>query len=339
MTSKHIIQITTILLTLALTNLANAHSEGPWWNQIGSLFTPDPTEQTPGTCEGENCPPIKKKDCSKGSPIYLATGYLTWQKTDIQLNGRPNLHLTRTYNSHDPRYGIFGQGWHTNCETKLIKVIDHTTDTNNQTHQTTKYLYRIADGRRYQFIKNSDGTITNPPGEQGTITDQPNNQTRLTQLNGSYQQYDESGNTLKIADRHGNEINYAYTDGRLTQIADTNGRHINLTYNTSGFVNTATDHTNRTWTYTDNTTGPTPLTVNLTARQLPTYPKNHRQHRPNNNLQPPIHQHKNNNHTTNNRQNNHRQHHRPNPTNRQLNSKRNNNRRQHHHPMAMGPRQ
>ena len=125
------------LLVALTTNTAEAY-HFPWdqghdttdWGDPDELGTPDdPTN-----------------DCNKGqsSPVYTARGHFIWKDMDVSLAGKPSIDIRRTYNSHDPRDGIFGNGWSSNCEPLLTKT--------NNSDGTTSFIHRVTSGKRYTYI-------------------------------------------------------------------------------------------------------------------------------------------------------------------------------------------
>ena len=194
-----------------------------------------------------------KDPCSAtASPVYAATGFLIWTDVDFVLPGSPQLHISRTYNSHDPRNGLFGNGWSFNCGKSLhqYKKID------SEGHKTIGYRLRFGNGRRFDYIQREDGSIRTPnvlfktlyPREDGTL--------KLKGRYGSYEIYRADGRLQKRGDRGGHVINYEYDqEGVLQQVADTNGRYLALTYHNQGQIATVKTHSGQEWQYDYDETG------------------------------------------------------------------------------------
>lgn len=199
----------------------------------------------PGPCEGGECECDPGNCDSSSSPVNMATGHFFWTDKDIVLKGRPLLELSRTYNSHDPRDGVFGNGWSFTYDRSLLKV--RQTDAQGEEHFF--YIMRLVNGKRYSFTVEADGSITPPPGIFQRIEPQSDGTVRLVSLDGSYDVY-AYGKLISVVDRNGNVINYQYDNqGILSKIADTNGRFLSLGYNSNGRIYSITDHAGRTWRY------------------------------------------------------------------------------------------
>ena len=146
----------------------------PWDQGHDTTDWDDPIP--PGPCEGPLCTPCG----STGSPVYLPTGHFLWRDTDINIVGRPSLMLKRSYNSNDPRDGIFGNGWTSNCEDALFIA-----QSNEDNVEATIFWLRLADGKRYQFSQQSDGSVVSPPGRYEQLTTNADNTVTLTEPNGA----------------------------------------------------------------------------------------------------------------------------------------------------------
>lgn len=191
----------------------------------------------PGPCQGPTCTPCN----STNSPVYIPTGHFLWSDTDMVLKGRPSLGIVRTYNSHDPRDGLFGNGWTIGCDVGLYLATEGT---------SSKYVLRAADGKRYDYPKATDGTITAPAGRFDQVVPQTDGSVQLINLDGSGKIFRSDGKLAADVDANGNRVTYTY-DGsdRLTSLSDGNGRALNLSYNSRGRVSHVTDHAGRTWQY------------------------------------------------------------------------------------------
>lgn len=196
----------------------------------------------PGPCEGSNCDPCN----STGSPVYLPTGHFVWTDVDVVLKGTPVLSIARTFNSHDPRSGLFGNGWSVGCDEGLFKVVDSNPDGTT----STKFVLRVANGKRYEFVQQPDGSVTSPAGRYDRVVPQANGTVNLVALDGSHKVFRADGKLSQAVDRNGNAVLYNYDgNGLLSRLADVNGRSLSLTYNSGGRVATVTDHAARVWQY------------------------------------------------------------------------------------------
>ena len=97
--------ITLLVITLLITfNSRSVHAFDAPWDLWGHITSDWKDRDKPGPATGPAC------GNNRPSPVYILTGDLIWSETDISLAGRPGLSLTRSYNSHDPRDGLFGNG-------------------------------------------------------------------------------------------------------------------------------------------------------------------------------------------------------------------------------------
>jgi RHS repeat-associated protein len=191
--------------------------------------------QPPGPCEGDQCDPCK----STGSPVYVPTGHFIWTESDIALAGRPSLKISRTYNSHDPRTGIFGKGWSSSCDPSLTKVVD--------ADGTVSYVLRKASGKRHEYKATGAGKFKSN-GQRNSVA-VVGSMRRLTDTAGNYREFNSAGLLVKSVDASGVGISYSYdAQGRIQKISS-DARSISLVYNTSGFVSSIRDHSGRTWSY------------------------------------------------------------------------------------------
>ncbi|KFB69757.1 RHS repeat-associated core domain-containing protein [Candidatus Accumulibacter vicinus] len=222
------------LLGLAVSLPSHAY-HFPWDQGHDTTNWNNPTP--PGPCQGPTCTPCN----STGSPVYIPTGHFLWSDTDIVLKGRPSLGIVRTYNSHDPRDGMFGNGWTIGVDGGLYLATDG---------MSSKYVLRAADGKRYDYPKATDGTITAPAGRFDQVAPQTDGSVHLINLDGSGKVFRSDGKLAIDVDANGNRIIYTY-DGsdRLKSLSDGNGRTLNFSYNSGGRVSHVTDHAGRTWQY------------------------------------------------------------------------------------------
>lgn len=236
-----------LLLLLALASLSPAQAYHFPWDQAHDYTDWDDPNDDNGPCEGGDCETDPEDECSKqGSPVYVATGHFTWRETDVVLPGRPMIQLTRTYQSHDPRNGLFGNGWSFTCDRALYVV----RDTLEGGGVELAYILRGANGERRRFpigpelvehsFQSRGQTLTIVPQTDGSI--------HVVQPTGAYESY-ASGRLIAEVDAHGNRISYQYEGDQLVRIEDGNGRWLDFTYTSRGHVGTVTDQAGRTWRY------------------------------------------------------------------------------------------
>ncbi len=193
---------------------------------------------------------------SSGSPVSLVDGAFIWSDTDIYLNGRPSLHLTRHYNSFDARDGIFGKGWSSRCEKSLTRIVEFQQNEAGESTPKLVYIYRAALGHRYNFEETSAGQFLSPDGLSDlALTIDAEGNAEIVGQELSIERFNAQGKLISEIDRNGNAINYSYENGVLSSISDTNGRSLTFSFDSSGHVSSITDHTDRVWTYSYNAEG------------------------------------------------------------------------------------
>ena len=233
------------LLAAALLALAlpAAAFHFPWDQGHDTTNSNDPPPA--GPCEGPNC----DDDCnsnSSRSPVYAALGHSLWRDSDVVLRGRPYVGIYRVYNSNDPVVGLFGNGWSVCFDVALYPA-------NNSGVQ--QRIYKAPNGKRFVFVKQSDGTFKSPDGRFETVTEGTSTVT-MSMLDGRRNIFALDGRLLERVDVNGNRVTFNYDSAiRPTRMADSNGRFLQIAYNAAGLVDTVADHAGRTWRYGYDTTG------------------------------------------------------------------------------------
>ncbi|MGJ5890819.1 LamG-like jellyroll fold domain-containing protein [Streptomyces niveiscabiei] len=121
----------------------------------------------------------------------------------------PELSVTRTYNSQDPRQkNAFGAGWATRWDMRALPESDGSV------------LVTLSDGTQVRFGRNADGSHTAPSGSTGTLKAEAGGGWTLRDASGALYTFDSGGLLTRIADGHGRVQQLAYTSGRLTRATD-----------------------------------------------------------------------------------------------------------------------
>ncbi len=171
--------------------------------------------------------------CKVGMPGWLVnTASLNFIVQDIDLayssRGMP-VTFVRTYNSDDPREGVFGRSWTFNYNVTLVENPDKSIDIRRGDGKVEHFFW---NGTRYQspwsvfdsLVKNADGSYT------------------LTiKTDKSVYNFNAQGVLINIKDRNNNTISFTYdTESKLTVITDPNGKNITLTYGSNNKVSRVT---------------------------------------------------------------------------------------------------
>ncbi|BAU86166.1 hypothetical protein SLA_5285 [Streptomyces laurentii] len=157
----------------------------------------------------------------------------------------PELSVTRTYNSQDPRQkSAFGAGWATRWDMRAVA------------ESNGSVVITLANGAQVRFGKNTDGSYAAPSGSVGKLKAETGGGWTLRDGSGSLYTFNGAGLLTKIADSHGRSQQLTYTNNQLTQAKDVvSGRLLAFTW-ADGHVRTAETNavsgtgTGLKWTYT-----------------------------------------------------------------------------------------
>jgi RHS repeat-associated protein len=172
--------------------------------------------------------------CFVEDPVDLIDGSFTWDYTDIALNGRNNLELSRHYSSKytENDYG-FGKGWTTNHTYKVEE----------------KPLYvrvTVSSGDSIYFNMDFDGTYNSSGGSPFTFEKTSYGYT-MKHKDGTVYNFNEEGNITYIENLQGESYVFTYAGERLKTISNPAGR---LTFTWSrDHISAVSDSTGRTITY------------------------------------------------------------------------------------------
>ncbi|MDX3184912.1 DNRLRE domain-containing protein [Streptomyces sp. ME02-7008A-1] len=159
----------------------------------------------------------------------------------------PELSVTRTYNSLDPRRtNAFGVGWSTRWDMRLVQ------ETVGNTVMVTR-----ADGSQVRFGRNPDGTLAGPSGSTTDLVADSTGWT-MRQRGGTTARFDSSGLLTSVTDSAGRvqTLTYGGADNRtLSTVSDKlSGRSLHFTW-TGGRISSVTTSPmgagspGLTWTY------------------------------------------------------------------------------------------
>lgn len=222
----------------------------PWDQGHDTTDWDDPNE--PGPPESplcDECPGTR-------SPVYISTGHFIWGETDVAIPGRAGLSLSRTFNSNDPRDGMFGRGWSSNVETALLQFAGSEFAPEGMPVDLEGYVLRVANGKRYTFRNDAAGAIQAPPGRFERVEPQAGGSIRLVARDGASRTFNSAGRLTAESTAAGHSLSYMYTaEGRLARMTDPAGRFLEFSYNTGGRVGTLTDNAGRSWSYSYDSSG------------------------------------------------------------------------------------
>ncbi|TVT48593.1 DNRLRE domain-containing protein, partial [Amycolatopsis rhizosphaerae] len=169
----------------------------------------------------------------------LVGNYSTVAVDAVVATAGPELTLTRTYNSLDPRRdGLFGAGWTSRYDMKLV------TDDDGSGNVVVTY----PDGQEVRFGKNADGTYAAPWGRTASLT-VDSTSWKLLDTSGTTYQFSLAGRLTRITDNssHAVVLSYDTTTGKLAKAqvsnsqTNTAGRSLTFTWTGAHVTNVKTD--------------------------------------------------------------------------------------------------
>ncbi|EFO81836.1 hypothetical protein OSCT_0233 [Oscillochloris trichoides DG-6] len=193
-------------------------------------------------------------------PINTLIGNFIYEYIDMVLLGAgPRMELRRFYNSQSSLIGLFGQGWTTLFDMRLI-VVDNSLLSGAQ--------LRYPDGRTANFPAEGDGFARAPYGFDQLERD--GDGYLLTRTDGTRYRFRDDGRLVQILDRSDVAIDLVYSgdtlsevrapggtlafsadgEGRITQVNGPDGIAITYTYDADGQLLSVTDARKGTVTYT-----------------------------------------------------------------------------------------
>ena len=155
-------------------------------------------------------------------PVNSYSGNLIHAEVDLALptRGAIGLLLSRTYNSRDPRRGLFGVGWTSSLEWKVLSIPDGFV------------VVRCADGKRDRYDLAPDGTWVGDFGVHHHLAALNGDRWQLT-LAGRrvFLSFNAQGELESIADRNGNVQSIERDSaGRARRLSDGLSRWVELEY-------------------------------------------------------------------------------------------------------------
>nr|WP_240469175.1 LamG-like jellyroll fold domain-containing protein [Streptomyces sp. OM5714] len=183
-----------------------------------------------------------------GREFGARAGNYSTAATDAALSTvGPELAVTRTYNSLDPRTdGAFGAGWSTRWDARL-----------REEPQTRTVVITGSDGAQARYGENLSGGYTGPSGSTGKLTREADGWA-LRDRSGATYHFGSGGALARIVDSAGRSQTLQRSldgGGQLTKVVDDlSGRSLSFTW-TDGRVSSVTtsvvdaDTPGLTWTY------------------------------------------------------------------------------------------
>ncbi len=187
---------------------------------------------------------------SVGEPVNVTNGNMWIEQNDYSLPGTgEQIEIKRFYNSMIQEAGLFGWGWSTKYDERLIFYDDR--------------MIRLdhPDGRGEFFgrVNVGDPFIPFSPTRTGQLIKNGDNTFTLNFRDGRIHHFSAAGSLLWQKDRNGNQTTLSYdTNGFLVSVTDPFSRTLTFTPNTDGTVASISDSVGTIATY-DYHTGTTQL--------------------------------------------------------------------------------
>ncbi|WP_406192102.1 DUF6531 domain-containing protein [Kitasatospora sp. NBC_01560] len=224
------------------------------WSQPSYIRTilPQPTQYTTGADAGRS--------------INTAAGNYTTAATDASLpTVGPELSVTRSYNSLDPRTdGAFGAGWSTPWDMR-IQV-----ESSSWLALPGNVLLTASNGSRARFGWDpGKNAYVAGSGMAADLAKVDGGGWTLTDRGGKVHTFDADGRLSRITDSAGHTQELVYADGRPAQVKDTaSGRYLNLAWTGNHVTSVTASGITGSWWYQytgDQLTKVCPPGVALTA--------------------------------------------------------------------------
>ncbi|MBC1316909.1 DNRLRE domain-containing protein [Listeria booriae] len=152
-----------------------------------------------------------------GGEVNATNGNFLFSETDFELAGRGNgIQAIRTFNSQNEVVGIFGKGWSSNLEERLIEK------------ENGDVALLEADNKVQNFVKKGQ-TYESPSGYYSELT-KGTDEFSITTEEGTVVKYNLAGQKLSETDSRNNKTTFDYSNGKLIKITDASGRKVSINY-------------------------------------------------------------------------------------------------------------
>lgn len=140
--------------------------------------------------------------CAIGDPVDASTGNYVTGKTDISIDGKAPLSITRYYNAMGNHQGNLGFNWYHTYDIKALRLSDR------------RIRVIFEDGHTEDFIHGDDGVWFSSHDKYKEIGINETGFYFVTKELVGYT-FDSSSNLIKIVDSKNNVTDLEYIDGRL----------------------------------------------------------------------------------------------------------------------------
>ncbi|MBA3926359.1 DNRLRE domain-containing protein [Listeria rustica] len=171
-----------------------------------------------------------------GGEVNATNGNFLFSETDFELEGRgPSINISRTFNSQNDQVGLFGKGWTSTLETRVVEqangdVMLYESDNKTQLFMKTGTTYEAPAGVYSELTKTATGFL-------------------MVEQDKSEVAFNATGQLLSEKDPNGNLLTYTYASGKLTGMTDASGRKVSVAYN-GAQISKVTGPENRDVTFT-----------------------------------------------------------------------------------------
>jgi RHS repeat-associated protein len=174
------------------------------------------------------------------SPERLG-GNFRYQSVDISIptTGFP-LSVTRTYNSQSYMQGLFGYGWHTEFDVRVVPSSDGRSIHVIESDGSVRAFIYDAESKSY-YSKHAGWHTVKKRADGSYLWQMPG---------GRFHEFDSRGRLTSSYDLKGNRLMLTYSDkGRLTKVTTATGQSLMFQYDTAGRVRQVLDPLGRVHSY------------------------------------------------------------------------------------------
>ncbi len=179
-------------------------------------------------------------EISQSPSVNLRNGNLLYQSSDLRIPGKGyELEVLRSYNSRSLRSGLFGVGWTSNLDQRVVRYTTSRIEILEPDGAISRY-FRAAQDEPGRYSSGASRAVSVTAGDTGFTRRLENDELEV---------YGTDGRLLVRRDRYRNELVFEYLDGVLRAVANNSGRRIELRSDGAGRVISIGDPIGRVWGY------------------------------------------------------------------------------------------
>ncbi|MGA7966651.1 MAG: RHS repeat-associated core domain-containing protein, partial [Gammaproteobacteria bacterium] len=187
--------------------------------------------------------------CQEGDPINVGVGNVYETAIDYRAHSPFGLVVRRSYNSFVGTDSLFGYGWSSNLDRKIVIQKNYTPPGGGSSY-TRLSVYR-PDGRVFSFQTSGYAPSPETPSDLGAMSyDASSGGYTYLADSGQTEDYNTQGQLTSVVRQDGLTRTYQYdANGNLTSVTGPFGRTLAIAYDGSGHIATITDPAGGQYTY------------------------------------------------------------------------------------------